>query len=217
LTSMDAILILVVVILAVASVVWYFRMRRRMIRFLRDFTVELEEVFKPRDKEYMLLGYLVGYKATYKLRDGSRAYILLTTTPRHSLFYYPIAAILGREDRVEIALQPSRGRVLREAHAVRRGEYRLKLVLRKDLGEELAKLNTSTVNTQNGVYELYYENPEDVNLILEIINDRSIPVYKLSAYKKQNLVEIVSRAELGKVKYLYEKLRYYMERVTEET
>jgi len=90
-------------------------------------------------------------------------------------------------------------------------------VLRRDLGEELARLNTSTVNTQNGVYELYYENPEDVNLLLEIINDKSTPVYKLSACKKQNLVEIVSRAELGKVRYLYEKLRYYMERVTGET
>jgi len=165
----------------------------------------------------MLLGYLVGYKASYKLGDESRAYIHLATTPGHSLLYYPIAAIPKREDRVEIALQPSRGRVLREAHAVRRGGYRLKLVLRRDLGEELAKLNTLTVNTQNGVYELYYENLEDVNLILEVISDRSIPVYKLSAYKKQNLVEIVSRAELGKVRYLYEKLRYYMEKVTGET
>jgi len=62
----------------------------------------------------MLLGYLVGYKASYKLGDGSRAYIRLTTTPRHSLLYYPITAIPKREDRVAIALQPSRRSVLRD-------------------------------------------------------------------------------------------------------
>ncbi len=209
----NAIALFALVILSVASVFWYFRVRRKMLVFLKEFTVKLEEVLKPKDKVYTLLGYLVGYKATYKLGDGSKAYILLTTAPRLSLFYYPIAKALGREDRVSIALRPGIERIVREMHAVREGESRLKAVLSRDLGEKLNKLNTTKVKTKWGTYEVFYEDPKDVDILLGVINDETLPIYKVSAYKSLNLTEIVSKAEVDKVEHLYRKLREFTSKV----
>jgi len=214
---LDVIALSTLMILTVAIVVWYFRMRRKMIKFLKEFTIKLEEVLKPKDKEYRLLGYLVGYKAFFTLSDDSKAYVLLTTAPRLSLIYYPIARALGHEDRVTIALEPSRRRVVREAHAVKEGESRLKAILSKDLGEELSRLSMTKVNVRWGTYEIFYEDPRDVDLLIGIINDETIPIYKVSAYKGLNLTEIVSKAEVGKVEYLYEKLREYTKKVTKST
>ncbi|MEM0025161.1 MAG: hypothetical protein QXV41_01130, partial [Zestosphaera sp.] len=74
------------IIASAISVIWYFRGRRKMLKFIKEFTDELERELRPADKEYVLLGYLVGYRAKYKLEDGRNAYILLTTAPRHSFF-----------------------------------------------------------------------------------------------------------------------------------
>ena len=57
--------------LSVAMIVWYFRERRELIRFISDVIKELEDVFKPTDKVYELLGYLVGFKARFKLGRSS--------------------------------------------------------------------------------------------------------------------------------------------------
>jgi len=215
---LDAYALIALMALSSASVVWYFKMRKKMLKFLRDFTVELEEVIKPRDKEYLLLGYLVGYKATYTLTDGSNVYVLLTTAPMHSLLYYPIAKALKRENNVVMALKPSNRAVVRDIHAVKDDEKRYKYLLEKDLGDEINKLNKSRIYTNWGIYEIYYEDPRDVNYIQYILNnDKNLPIYKISAYKKLNMVEIATRAEVGKVEYLYESLRDFAKKITKST
>lgn len=194
-------------VVSVAAALWYFRVRKKMIKFMKDFTEELERELRPRDKEYTLLGYLVGYRAVYELDEGRRAYVLLTTAPRYSFFYYPVAKALRHEDRVTIMLELSRRSVLRDLHAVRKGEFRLMNTLEKDLGDRLKNLSKTLLNTAKGVYEVLYEEPKDVDLLNKIINTNPEPVYKLSAYKGLNAVEIVSRPELGSVRELLESLR----------
>lgn len=56
--AVDLIAFYVLIAASIASVIWYFRARREMIRFLKEYTDELEKELKPVDKEYMLLGYL---------------------------------------------------------------------------------------------------------------------------------------------------------------
>jgi len=197
----------VLIIASSASVIWYFRARRRMLRFIKEFTDELEKKLRPSDKEYVLLGYLVGYRARYKLEDGRNVYVLLTTAPRHSLFYYPIAKALGREDRVTIMLELAGRSVLRDLHAVRKSESRLLKVLLKDLEKRAERLSRATVKTSKGDYEVFYEEPRDLDLIRKIIDLRTKPLLKLSAYKDHNAVEVVSKAELGSVNELLESLK----------
>lgn len=205
--AIEVIAFYVLVVASAASVVWYFRARRKMLRFIKEFTDELERELKPTDKEYVLLGYLVGYKARYKLEDGKNAYVLLTTVPRHAFFYYPIARVLRREDRVTIMLELAGRSVLRELHAVRKNESRILKVLLRDLGSQVEKLSRTTIKTTKGEYEVFYEEPRDLDLINKIIDSKPKPVIKLSAYKSLNAVEAVSKAELGSVRELLECLR----------
>lgn len=197
----------ILIVASTISVIWYFRARKKMLKFIKEFTDELERELRPIDKEYVLLGYLVGYRARYKLEGGRKAYILLTTAPRHAFFYYLIARTLGREDRVTIMLELTGRSVLRELHAVKKGESRALNVLLRDLGPQAEKLSKTTMKTSKGDYEVFYEEPRDLDLINKIIDSRPRPIIKLSAYKNLNAVEIVSRAELGSVGELLESLK----------
>jgi hypothetical protein len=205
--SIEIVAFTILVVASSASVIWYFRARRKILRFIKEFTEELEKELRPSDKEYVLLGYLVGYRARYKLEDGRNVYVLLTTTPKHSLFYYPIARALGREDRVTIMLELAGRNVLRDLHAVKKNESRLLNVLLRDLGERAGRLNRTVLETSKGDYEVFYEEPRDLDLIRKIIDSRTKPLLKLSAYKDHNSVEIVSKAELGTVNELLSSLK----------
>jgi len=197
-----------------ASVIWYFRARRKILKFIKEFTEELEKELRPSDKEYVLLGYLVGYRARYKLEDGKNVYVLLTTAPKHSLFYYPIARALGHEDRVTVMLELAGRNILRDLHAVRKNESRLLNVLLRDLNERAERLNRTIVETSKGDYEVFYEEPRDLDLIRKIIDSRTKSLLKLSAYKDRNAVEIVSKAELGSVNELLGSLKMFARSVS---
>lgn len=204
---LEVIALSALMVVSVASVLWYFRARKRMIKFIKEYTDELERELKPRSKEYVLLGYLVGYRAKYELEDGRKAYILLTTAPKYSFFYYPVAKALGREDRVTIILELPGRTILRDAHAVRKSESRLMNTLSRDLGNHLAKLSRSSIDTRQGVYDVLYEEPRDSDLLTKIINANARPLYKLSAYREFNAVEVVSKAEPGSVRELVKSLQ----------
>ncbi|MEM0478720.1 MAG: hypothetical protein QXS16_00195, partial [Pyrobaculum sp.] len=95
---LDLVGLTALMVISVASVMWYFRERKKILKLMRDFVVELEEVFKPVDKTYTLLGYLVGFRAVYKLHNGDQLYVLFTTAPRYAFLYLPFVKLLGRED-----------------------------------------------------------------------------------------------------------------------
>ncbi len=121
---MEALDLVVVFILMLAapSVIWFFRVRRLMIQRQRMVVEALESVFKPRDKNYTLLGYLVGFKADYLLEgDMSRAWILYTTPPHHVFFYLPVILAARERERLSITLKP-RGHVAYTAHALLDGD-----------------------------------------------------------------------------------------------
>ncbi len=198
----DALIIIMITILASLAVIWYFAMRRRLARFMRDFTLELERVFKPKDKTYHLLGYLVGYRAVYSLEDGSTVYVLFTTAPVLSLFYYPIAKLLRREDEVTLSLNPKRGKVKCELHALLEGKVRLRRIVVEDLKKRYKKVNKAEVKSRWGVYEVYYEDPCNPNTVSRIANTTRFPIYRLSAYKGDNLISITSRADVKTLKEL---------------
>lgn len=103
------ILLYAVLVGGAASVVWFFQIRRSMILRMRGVISVLEHTFKPSDKEYTLLGYLVGFKATYKLRDPSitRAWLLYIMPPYHVFFYLPVIALARRRERLEVTLRTS--------------------------------------------------------------------------------------------------------------
>ncbi|MEM1537942.1 MAG: hypothetical protein QXQ28_04095 [Candidatus Nezhaarchaeales archaeon] len=188
-------LFLACIFLAFASVPWYFKMRRRMIVLIKRVTEDLEKSFKPKDKTYTLLGYLVGYRAKYTLDGGDKAYLMLTTAPRHSMLYYPLIKAFKRKDRLNIAIKFSRRYISREFHVVNASDRRSLSIVAGDLGDKLAKMLKQTLKTSRGTYAVYYENPEDVELAKSMIIKAPTTLYKLSAYSKDNMVEVVAEVK----------------------
>lgn len=193
--SLDYLLLLLLTLFVAASVLWYFRMRRRMIVFMKKVTVDLEKAFKPVDKTYTLLGYLVGYSAKYVLESGDKVYILFTTVPKHSLIYYLIARQLGRTDQLELAYENTRRFVAREFHFVLESDKRSQQIISRDLGEELNRLSKTEVNVHGRKYVVYYEDSKDVDRVVKLIASSGLLVRRVSSYTRRNLVNVV--ADIG--------------------
>ncbi|MCX8184753.1 MAG: hypothetical protein RMI56_00960 [Sulfolobales archaeon] len=209
---LDIIIITSMSIFAVVSVVWYFRMRKKMIVLMKNITEDLERIFKPVDKTYVLLGYLVGYRAKYELENGDKVYILFTTAPRYSILYYPILKILKRVDRLEIAIANYNRYVSKELHAVLASDVRTHALLLRDLGSKKEVISTRTIDTAKGQYIVYYEDSGDIEFMKKFLDVASLRVYRVSAFTKSNLVGLVTEIREGTipeaVKLLREVNRY---------
>jgi len=213
----DLIIIAFLSFLAVASVTWYFRMRRKTLVLTKRVTEELEKVFKPVDKTYVLLGYLVGYRAKYELENGDRVYILFTTAPRHSILYYPIAKALKRTDRIEIAIENSKRYVARDLHAVALSDSRLLNILLRDLGSKKEVISKRAIETSRGEYMVYYEDSGDIELVKRFIDSVELNIYRLSAFTRNNLVELVAEIREDSVQSLVRALRELNRYVTKSS
>jgi hypothetical protein len=200
--------------LAAAMVVWFYWMRRRVLKLIKKVVDDLEGFFKPIDKTYTLLGYLVGFRAIYELERGDRLFIVLTTTPRHSLIYYPLLKLLGRTDRLQLALKPSSRYVLRELHVVDARDKRSLQILARDLGERINWLSRVEYETPRGIYLVYYESPEDLDLVKRLIERSPARIFKLSAYTRENLVEVVADIGSGDAVAVARVLKDFSGRIT---
>ncbi len=154
-------LVYTVIVVSMASVVWFFMVRRQMIARMRAVVGILEDTLRPRDKTYTLLGYLVGFRAEYQLSRPKtpRAWILYTMPPGHVFLYLPVIALLRERDRLELTLR-LRGLTPGQAHIVDPRDRRTMRELRRDLGDTLAKLTATTIETPAGTYRAYYDSNE---------------------------------------------------------
>jgi len=203
----DYVIIMLMSFLAVVMVLWYFRKRRELIRFISDIIKELEEVFKPTDKVYELLGYLVGFKAKFKLGRSSNivnAYAMLTTVPTYSLLYYPIAKVLTRKNLLSIAVE-FRGVMSRELHMVRKDSKKFEDKLRGDV-PYIDKMYLREVMSSGKTYRVYYEDPKDVDVVLnelESLGDVGLDIIQLSVFKSRSTIYVVTEARVGVVRTIY--------------
>ncbi len=211
---LDYLVVVLLSILAVAMVIWYFRMRRVTLQLMKRVTEDLEKFFRPLDKTYVLLGYLVGYRATYTLEGGDRVFVVLTTVPRHSLLYYPVVKALGRTDRLHLVIRYGRRYVTRELHAVNLVDSRLHTVVLRDLKERASTLSRREVELSRGRYVVYYEDSGDLELVRNLVESSPVALYKLSAYSKDNLVEVVADVSSGNATSVAEVLKELSRRVT---
>ncbi|OWJ54969.1 hypothetical protein Pdsh_04550 [Pyrodictium delaneyi] len=146
---------------SMASVVWFFQIRRTMIMRMRAVVGILEDTLKPRDKEYTLLGYLVGFRAVYRLDKpwATRAWILYTMPPGHILFYLPIILLQRRRDRLEITLRltaPLPG----EAHIYDPRDRAVRRLVAKDTAESRERLRQRELMMKSRRYIALYSGEE---------------------------------------------------------
>jgi len=104
-------LVYLAVVLGGLAALWFFTVRRDLIRRMKRVVEILEEELRPRDKSYTLLGYLVGFRAVYRsprIRGVDTAWALYTQPPRHVLLYLPLLHLYGARERLELTLRLSR-------------------------------------------------------------------------------------------------------------
>jgi len=135
-----------VIVASMASVVWFFQIRRQMIARMRAVVGILEDVLRPRDKTYTLLGYLVGFRAVYELpyRWSRRAWILYTMPPGHVFFYLPVILLRREKDRLELTFRvntPLPG----EAHIYHPHDRHVARLVRRDTAGREGRLTRGEV------------------------------------------------------------------------
>ena len=146
---------------SMASVVWFFQIRRTMIMRMRAVIGVLEDTLRPRDREYTLLGYLVGFRAVYKLDQpwATRAWILYTMPPGHILFYLPVVLLQRRRDRLEVTLRltaPLPG----EAHIYDPRDRAIHRLVARDTAEARDRLRERQVVIAGRSYTALYSGEE---------------------------------------------------------
>jgi hypothetical protein len=114
------------IILALVATAQYFLGRRKNLILMQEYANAIEHALKPSDKTYTWVGGYIGFKAEYKVKQEmvNTVKATLHLKPRLSLFYYPIAKLTMRHDKLYIVMETSKS-VDGEAHLIQKGQYRI--------------------------------------------------------------------------------------------
>jgi len=156
--EISAYAIMIVVLAAFPSVIWFFRFRKAMIRKQANLIRHLEETLRPRDQLYWYLGYLVGFRARYRIgRDGVEyVHALYTTPPYHVFFYLPIIWLFRKKERLELILELASNHGIRgEAHIADEKIRSVRIALDADLGDR-SRYNKTNLTLNGITYTVYH-------------------------------------------------------------
>ncbi|MCE4599026.1 MAG: hypothetical protein F7C81_02380 [Desulfurococcales archaeon] len=165
--------VLIVLFLAsLPSIAWYFIMRRAMIRRQVAIIRGLEDLFKPKDKRYWLIGYLVGFQAKYWIRRGplDKVLITYTTPPYHAFFYLPVVALARRREKLEVVMELNKPfRLSGPVHIYTDKIYSVKAAVERDMPrrQEPGRVVRELVVDGRRLKAYYHEN-SDLELALDI-------------------------------------------------
>ncbi|BEP16894.1 hypothetical protein PYJP_02460 [Pyrofollis japonicus] len=151
----------IIVIISSLSVLWFFQMRRLMIRHMRLVIGLLERVLRPRDKTYTLLGYLVGFRAEYRLSSEKvpKAWALYMIPPHHVLLYVPVILVGRRKERLELTFRlskPPGG----EAHLYDPRDKAVKRLVENDVRNYKGRLYNREVVVKDRLFHALYSDEE---------------------------------------------------------
>ena len=182
------------------SVIWFYYFRRQMIKRQIALASWLEDHLKPRDKLYMYLGYLVGFRARYLLGDPrvSEIHVTYTTPPYHVFFYLPVIIAFGKKEKLDILVKPRSGVPMRgEAHIVDWSVRSVRLAAQADL---VGDYKTGTLEASGRRYTVYYRGAEEAlekaRRILLALTSRGARVFRVS-YDSSRRAILVSLEPTG--------------------
>ncbi len=188
----------IVVIASFPAIVWFFRIRRVMIRKQVIIIRTLENSLKPRDKRYWLLGYLVGFRAKYWINRGGvkRAWALYITPPHHVFFYIPVIILLKKRERLEITLELDKSYKLGgEAHLYDPREKFVVKTLRRELKTFQGFKNISFNLDNENEYKVLYRGQtsafENIKSLFNLLVSKyKVKIYRISLDSSKNVIHI---------------------------
>ena len=171
------IMLIVIVILAVAMPVVFFKNNNKNIKKMKAYSEGLEKKFNPKDKMYTLLGTSVGFRNTMDIgRDHIlRIEAILILLPRQSLIYYPLSRITTKSDKFIIKI-----------------EYDVSLNISPSTIEKYKKFCEKPKKIDI-LGSKYYACGEDVDKLLDILN--GIVVGRISYENRVLFIEFLSSDE----------------------
>lgn len=90
----------------------------------KHISIQAENIFGPKDTNYVNIGGAIGYNFVYKLHDPwKEAKGSFTFFPRHSLLYMPLSYLIGNRDRFFLNLFTDR-RLAGEGHIIEKGHLK---------------------------------------------------------------------------------------------
>ncbi|MCE4602147.1 MAG: hypothetical protein F7C08_00910 [Desulfurococcales archaeon] len=168
---------IVLFLASLPSVAWFFRMRRIMLNRQILIIRSLESAFKPRDKRYWVLGYLVGFAARYWIYQGplARVNITYTVPPYHAFFYIPVIILGRKKEKLEIELESRhRLRDVGVAHIYSTVMRSVRLPVERDIRDRLRDAIISRVKVAGRKYKAAYTSGEALNRAIELVQDLSV-------------------------------------------
>lgn len=194
-----------ILLLAGITVIQFYRGRRRNLEILEKSIRVLEEVIKPKSKEYTVVGIYVGYHAKYLVdRSGVREVnATVVLLPRQSLLYIPIAIMTSRFDRLYLVFQ-LRKAPYAEAHLVRKGYYRLGV---RRVIKNFENMVCESVEIGGVKYYLLYTSRSMAEKLLKFANELSRPsiLNHVAIVPKLNRVYISAKLDLDVLRELTAK------------
>ena len=206
-------LFLAIMVVAALTSIQFYKGRKLNLQLMQHYLRTIEDVVKPKDKDYVWLGGYIGFRASYKVnRDNIRKFeYTLTLLPRQSLLYFPIALLTSRHDKIYFVIRPE-SQIKREAHLIQKGYYRMKPSI-----ENEDFLQRETIEIAGKEYEALYEKKRDIVKLKELVQNLSKPhnVKHVSLTPKTNVFYVLMKPEpetIGKdveklVRFTNEKLR----------
>ncbi|RLF86581.1 hypothetical protein DRN48_00135 [Thermococci archaeon] len=191
-------LLLLIMVLGALATLQFYRGRKLNLTVMDYYLRTIEDIVKPKDKDYVWVGGYVGFRAFYKVNEGNidKFEYTLTLLPRQSILYFPISKIINRHDKIYFILKPY-SKIRREAHLIQRGYYRFKPKIED---EELLQREIVEINGKQ--YEALFEKKRDVELLKEFLQgfSRIENIKHISITPKTNVVYVFMKPEIETIK-----------------
>ncbi len=174
-TYTSMVLIFIIMILAAVASMQFYRGRKRNIALMEKSIKVITKITDPKEKNFTWLGGYVGYRAYFKVqKDNIEEFdFTVTLVPRQSAFYYPVAKMTTRHDRIYIVIYPYT-KIRREAHLIQEGYYHLaprienEPILRKD--EVYVERKNERIK-----FKALFERREDLDKLRKLVSSLSNP------------------------------------------
>lgn len=121
---MNNYLLIAIFAIGIGATVQYFLGVKKNRWLGKTMSSQAENIFNPKETEYVNIGGAIGYNFAYKLRDPwKEAKGAFTLFPRHSLLYMPFSLIIGSSDRFYLNLFTDK-KLAGEGHIIEKNHFR---------------------------------------------------------------------------------------------
>ncbi len=162
-------------ILAAVASMQFYRGRKKNVQLMEDSLRIIQDILKPKEKNYTWLGGYVGYRAYYKVEKENieEMDVTVTLVPRQSAFYYPIAIFTSRMDKIYVVTYPYT-KIEREVHLIQEKYYHLRPHIDNEPILKKGQVEID-VNGEKVVYNTLFEKSEDMEKLKKFVEGLSNP------------------------------------------